>query len=1153
MRITVTNPFDGPAGGRGPALPREAVLCELFAQVLGVDQVGVDDDFFDLGGHSLRAAVLISRIRSVLGVELGVRELFRNPTVAALAKVLEDADSARPPLVAGPRPERLPLSSAQRRLWFLNQYEGPNPTYNVPFAWRLHGRLDADALKLALHDVIGRHESLRTVFPAIGGQPYQLVLDAAEAEPEVTMARANSANLPGLLDQATAHVFDLVAELPVRAWLFTLEPGEHVLLVLAHHIACDAWSMGILMRDLAEAYQARTDGRTPGWAGLPVQYADYTTWQRGLLGSGEGPDGILAGQVAYWTSALSGLPEQLKLPYDRPRPAGPTHRGGTVPMDLDAGLHRELVTLAHEHQVTLFMVMHAGLAALLTRLGAGPDIPIGTPVAGRTDEAVHDLVGFFVNTLVLRADVTGDPSFAELLARVRETDLAAYAHQEVPFERLVEMLNPVRSVSRHPLFQVVLNSDNIGTPPWQVPGLRIEPEPLGHETTKFDLTLYIRHEYSHDGSPAGIRGAFEYAQDLFDAATVQALAERLTWLLRQVAENPFRPVSDYEVLTAPEREQVVHGWNATSRPVPAQTLPQLLGRQAARTSDAPAVISGDNRLSYRELHERASQLARHLAALGAGPERLVAIALPRRESMIIALLGVLKAGAAYLPIDPGYPAGRIASMLADSRPALLITDSATVAGLPAVASLPIVIADDPATAAVIAALPATPVTDTDRTAALLPAHPAYVMYTSGAGGIPQGVTITHQGAVNYCAWACSTYHLGAESTAPVHSPISSDLSVSSILPPLLAGGTLALVPDSAGVEPLMAFLAGSRRPVAPLKLTTSDLRSMAGYAGHTASRSMVMVVSGAVLPPSLARDWSRQGAEVHSEYGPTECTVACVAHRGGDEQAAALPIGRPIANTRVFVLDHGLRPVPPGVAGELYVTGAGLARGYLNRPGLTAERFVACPFGAGERMYRTGDLVRWRPEGSLEFIGRVDDQEEIRGFRVELSAIEAVLTAQAGVAQAAVVAREDQPGDRRLVGYVVPAPGAAADPSGLREEVARRLPEYMVPADVLVMSELPLMANGQPDRQALPVPYFSRPVGGREPATRREEMLCELFAQVLGVERVGTEDSFFALGGHSLLAAVLIAHLAERFGVELPLKRFFSNPTVSAVNEYLGE
>ena len=992
---------------------REEILCELFAQVLGVERVRVEDSFFDLGGQSLRAIRLISRIRAVLGVEVAVRTLFSNPTVAQLARALSQAGDSRPRLVSTSRPERLPLSFAQRRLWFLARLNGPSAVYNMPFAWRLRGRLDADALTAALRDVVGRHESLRTILPVVGGEPYQRIVEAAEATPDVTVVEADPATLPGLLDQAAGEVFDLAAELPVRVWLFRLAPDEHVLLLMTHHIASDGWSTDILMRDLAEAYRAREGGRAPAWDELPVQYADYTVWERDLLGDGIEASNLLSRQVDYWTSALAGLPDELELPYDRPRPAEPTDHGGMVRVDLDAGLHGGLKALAREHKTTLFMVLHAGLAALLHRCGAGADIPIGTPVAGRSDEAVHDLVGFFVNTLVLRADLTGDPSFAELLARVRETDLAAYTNQDVPFERLVEILNPARSVSRHSLFQVMLVSDNAVTRQWQLPGLRAEPESLGHETTKFDLSLFFRPQHDADGSPAGIRGTFEYAQDLFDEATVEALAGRLTRLLRQVVEDPSRPVSEYEVLADAERQRILHEWNDTSRSLPGHTVPQLFEQQAARTPDATAVVFGAGRLSYAELDLRANQLARHLTALGAGPERPVAIALPLGELLVIALLGVLKAGAASLPVDVDQPAGEIEFVLADAGPAILLTDDATAARVPTAGGLRVVILSDPDARDALAGLPGTSLAAGERAAELRSTHPAYVVYTCDSTGARKGVTVIHRSVVNYCAWARATYRVGAGCTSPVRSRLSSGVWIGSILVPLLAGGTLALIPEGAGDE-----------------------------------------------PASLARDWSYGGAEIYREYGPEECTIGSVAHRAGDEPGAAVPMGRPIWNTRVFVLDARLRPVPLGVAGELYVAGAGLARGYLGRAGSTAERFVACPFGVGERMYRTGDLVRWRADETLEFAGRVNEQ-----------------------------------------------------------------------------------ASAAPDSGA--------PVRDRAPASPRQELLCELFAQVLGVDRVGVEDSFFDLGGHSLLAAVLLAKITERFGVELPLRNFFGDPTVSVVDKYL--
>ncbi len=689
----------------------ERALCEVFAQVLGLERVGVEDSFFDLGGHSLLATRLVSRVRVVLGAELAVRAVFEHPTPAGLAGVLEGAQAARPPLTrAAARPERLPLSFAQARLWFLEQFHGPGTAYNLPFAWRLAGRLDAAALAGALGDVVVRHESLRTVFAVADGQPYQDVVEAGQARARVaagfTVAAAGPGELAGLVDAAAGYVFDLAAELPIRAWLFTLPGQEQVLVLVCHHIASDGWSMRVLMADLAAAYAARRDGRAAQWAPLPVQYADYALWQRDLLGADQDPGSVMSGQVEWWREQLAGLPEELVLPSDRPRPAELSQRGGEVRWELaDAGLHAVLAELAREHQATVFMVLHAGLAALLSRMGAGTDIPLGAAIAGRTDEAVHDLVGFFVNTLVLRADVSGDPGFGELLGRVRETVLSAQARQDVPFERLVEVLNPARSPSRHPLFQVMVADQDIGVVDWQLPGLRITAEPVAEVAAKFDLTLGFRQDRGPGGAPAGIGAFLEYAGDLFDPATIEALAGRLTRLLRQAARDPGRPLSTLDLLTASER-RVLEGWNDAARRLPEATVPELFQAQVARTPDAVAVSCGGVTFSYAGLDERANRLARYLISLGAGPGRLVAVAVERSAGLVVTLLAVLKSGAGYLPVDPGYPAERIAYLFGDARPVLVACDQASRRGECRAAMSPGCIVDDQACSAAVTTFPA---------------------------------------------------------------------------------------------------------------------------------------------------------------------------------------------------------------------------------------------------------------------------------------------------------------------------------------------------------------------------------------------------------------------------------------------------------------
>ncbi|MES4909615.1 amino acid adenylation domain-containing protein, partial [Streptomyces sp. NPDC000395] len=658
---------------RAPRTPREEILCELFAEVLGVADVGIDDNFFILGGHSLLATRLISRIRTTLGVELGIRALFESPTVSGLsARTDQETSLARRPLTGRPRPETVPVSFAQRRLWFLSQLEGPSGTYNVPMSLRLHGELDIDALRLAVGDVVERHESLRTLFPQTDGRPYQHILQGNVTSVFQVVDVADGDVAEALKKEASAG-FDLSRDLPLRVRLFAVAPDEYVLLAVVHHIAADGWSMAPFARDLTTAYKARTDGKAPGWHALPVQYADYALWQREVLGSEDDPGSVISRQLAYWTAALAGVPEQLDLPVDRPRPAVASHEGGSVGLRVPAGVHARLVDLAQVSGASVFMTVQAALAVLLTRMGAGTDIPIGTPIAGRTDDALDDLVGFFVNTLVLRTDTSGDPTFRELIQRVRETDLAAYAHQDVPFERLVEVLNPQRSMARHPLFQVMLSFQNNTRPTLDLPGLDIAHQPLGGVAARFDLTVNLSERRSGSGSPDGLSGHLDFRTDLFDPVSMEALAGRLVRVLESVTKDPDLPVSRINILGEAERRQVLTDWNNTAHPLPNALIPELFEAQTQRTPDAIAIVFEHHKLTYAQLNTHANQLARHLITHGAGPEHLVALALPRSAELAVTLLAILKTGAGYLPIDPDYPTDRIHYMLQDATPTLLVT------------------------------------------------------------------------------------------------------------------------------------------------------------------------------------------------------------------------------------------------------------------------------------------------------------------------------------------------------------------------------------------------------------------------------------------------------------------------------------------------
>ncbi|MEV0570758.1 amino acid adenylation domain-containing protein, partial [Dactylosporangium sp. NPDC050588] len=1125
--------------GRGPASVQEELLCLAFAEVLGLDTLGVDDDFFALGGHSLLAVRLVSRIRAVLGVELPLRLLFDAPSPAKLAgRLRSGAGSARAALVPWDRPERLPLSYGQQRLWFIGQLEGPSATYNEPVTLPLTGDVDTAALEAAFLDVIGRHEVLRTVLRTTpDGRPFQHVIAVDDLDWRLRLRDADPADLPAEIAAAAGHTFDLAAELPIRVSLISTGPDTRTLVVVVHHIASDGWSLVPLAGDVSVAYRARLAGQAPAWEPLPVQYADYTLWQRELLGEEDDPDSVISRQVAYWRQALDGAPEELTLPTDRPRPAVATHRGHTVPVRIDADLHARLLRIARAEGVTVFMLLQAGLGVLLSKLGAGTDIPIGTPVAGRGDEALDDLVGFFVNTLVMRTDLSGDPTFAELLGRVRETALAGLDHQDVPFERLVEELAPARSLARHALFQVMLTVQNTAGAVLDLPGIVAGGEPAetpaADETSaaRFDLNTIVAETFDAGGAPGGMEGILTGAADLFDAATVATIAGRWVRVLASLAADPHAPISHATVLDAAEQHRLLVDWNDTATPLTEQTLPELFEAQVARDPDAVAVVAGGVSVTYGELNARADRVARHLADLGAGPERLVGLCLGRGIELMVALLGVLKAGGAYLPIDPEYPAERIAFMVADAAPVVVLA-AADTAAVVRDAGAPVVVLDERSLPAVEPA-PAVPAT-------LTPQHPAYVIYTSGSTGTPKGVLVSHAGFASFAAGHARLLGVRPGDRVGQFASASFDTFGWEWCMALLQGAALVVIPSGqrlgAALTGLLAAEAVTFVTLPPAVLALLDPSSI--------GPDVTVVVAGEACPPEVMSRWAA-GHRMFNSYGPTETTVDATLWRC-DPAAGQVAIGGPVVNTRVYVLDERLSPVPAGVAGELYVAGSGLARGYVRRPALTATRFVADPSGRGERLYRTGDVVRWTTGGDLVFVGRADDQVKIRGFRIEPGEVEAVLAAHPGVARVAVIAREDEPGDRRLVAYVV---GAGA---GLREFAAERLPEYMVPSAVVVLDALPLTANGKLDRAALPAPDFASAAGtGRGPADVREELLCQAFAEILGLTDVGVDDDFFALGGHSLLAVQLVEWLRVR-GVSVSARALFEAPTPAGLAAVAG-
>ncbi|MGW7097727.1 amino acid adenylation domain-containing protein, partial [Streptomyces sp. NPDC054874] len=997
--------------------------------------------------------------------------------------------------------------------------------------------------------------------PDTEGRPRQEILAPEQATVDLTVTDVTTEELDERIGEAAQRGFDLERDLPVRAQLFRVTPEEQVLLLVVHHIAGDGWSMAPLSGDLSAAYAARSTGDAPDRQPLPVQYADYTLWQNEILGDEDDQDSAMSRQLDYWRRTLDGIPEELRLPTDRQRPDVSGHQGRMVPLHLTPQLHRQVVDIARARGASVFMVMQAAVAALLNKLGAGEDIPIGSTIAGRTDEALDDLVGFFVNTLVLRTDLSGNPTFHELVDRVKETDLSAYANQDVPFERLVDAINPERSLARHPLFQVMLSFQNNAAERTDIPGTRVEPYTVGLDIAKFDLAFQLGERFDGDGTPAGIDGGIEFATDLFDAATVTTFAERLVRLLESALGNPDAPVgSSVDVLSAEERTHLLVGLNPTAPAVPATTLVALFEAQVARTPEAIAVTSEGTSLSYTEVDARANRLARYLITRGVGPEQLVALALPRTEAMIVALLAVLKAGAGYLPVDPDYPTDRISYMLRDARPALVLSSAGTAAVLDSVqvdASDRLVL-DDPAVVRILDAQSDEPVTDADRATALSPLHPAYVIYTSGSTGRPKGVLIPHQNVVRLFRTTEGWFDFGADDVWTMFHSYAFDFSVWEIWGPLLYGGRLVMVPyeTSRSTRDFRALLAEAgvtvlnQTPSAFYRLVQEEQENPA--AGELALRTVIF--GGEALDLRRLEDWYGNHPDTAPRlvnmYGITETTVH-VTYRALDRRSAAAlggsVIGEAIPDLQVYVLDTGLRPVPAGVPGELYVAGAGLARGYLNRPGLSSERFVACPFGSpGARMYRTGDVVRWTADGELEYSGRADDQVKIRGFRIELGEIEAALSSYGPVAQATVLVREDQPGAKRLIAYAVPAAGQTLDTDLLRNHVASALPDYMVPAAFVMLDELPLTANGKLDRKALPVPDFNAQATGRGPRDPREETLCALFADVLGLDTVGIDDSFFELGGDSIVSIQLVSR-ARTAGLLLTPRDIFQHRSVEAL------
>ncbi|MEU4503562.1 amino acid adenylation domain-containing protein [Streptomyces sp. NPDC024089] len=1146
--LPAPEPRASEAGGPAPRTPVERAIAAAWSQVLGIEVTGVDDNFFELGGHSLLATQVTSRLRDALGVEVPVRELFAAPTVvglaAAVAELAADGTAGTDPMVPADRTGGpLPLSFAQQRLWFLDQLEPGRAEYAVPFALRVSGPLDTDALDAALTRMLARHEILRTRFVADDdGEPAQVVDPAAPVHTAVhdlrhiagTEERQETARRLALAE--AAHPFDLAAGPLLRAHLVRLADEEAHLLLTVHHIACDGWSESVMARELREGYRAATTGVPPEDSELPVQYADFSVWQRQQL-TGD----VLEEQLAYWRERLAGV-EPLELPTDHRRPAGRPGGGDTVTFEVSAAVAAGLRKAARSGTASLYMVLLAVFQVLLVKYARQDDVTVGSPVAGRNRAETEDLIGFFVNTLVLRTDLSGDPAFTELLDRVKDTALGAYDHQDLPFERLVEELAPDRDPSRNPLFQTMFVLQN--TPDehgWSLPGLDVEPFTVTLPDAKFDLTLMMSED-----ADGGLRGALEYRTDLFERDTVARLAGHLGTLLETVAREPAARLSRLCLLTAEEGRRTVVEWNDTAAAFPdTATLHGLFEERAAQQPDTVAVEGPQGTLTYGQLNARANRIAHHLRTrYGVRPDMPVAVCLERGPDLVTAVLGVLKAGAPYVPLDPDCPAERLAYMVRDTVTPVVVTGSAHTGRLPS--DVPLLLLDEDT-----ATLAGEPDTDPRPTAA--PHHLAYLIYTSGSTGRPKGVQVEHRSLVNLVHWTAREYGLEPGQRLALLGGVGFDAAAWELWLGLSRGATCCVTTETVRLTPhlLRDWLCEQR--VHATFLSTPMLEALAALPWPADSTLDYVLTGGDRLrmPPSAKLPF-----RVVNNYGPTETTVLATSTVVGPGDPVP-PIGRPIPNSLAFVVDQHGRPVPVGVPGELLIGGVPVARGYWGRPELTEERFTAYEAeGVSTRVYRTGDLVRWRADGQLDFLRRIDNQVKIRGNRIELGEVESTLLTHPGIGEVSVIVREDTPGDKRLVAYLVATGADAPSTADLHAHLGRFLPDYMIPAAFVTLERLPLTANGKVDRAVLPVPDHQRPDLGREytaPRNAVERAVTALWQELLGIERVGVHDNFFQLGGHSLLATQVASRLRKALRVDVPVRAVFDSPTPAQLAQGIAD
>ncbi|QKI81708.1 non-ribosomal peptide synthetase [Kroppenstedtia eburnea] len=1124
-----------------PRTPVEEKLAAIFEDLLHVESVDIHDSFFEIGGHSLLATQLISRVYDEFQVKLPIQSLFQLKSVEKLSRRIEqawmDENEAEGFLLRRiPRDGNLRLSFAQHRMWFLHRLNPESTAYHIPTVIHLEGSLDTEALLHSIREIVNRQESFRTRFYEVEGEPVQEIREQTEFEvPLIQLKQADRDQVRLLMKKLVDEPFDLSEGPLFRGALVQTGEHEHYLIWVVHHIISDGWSEELFRKELAIWYRAFLTGESSPLPELPIQYADYAHWQQEWM-----KGSVIRQQLQYWTQQLSGTPPLLQMPTDRPRPAVQSFRGATHRFAIAKGLYEQIKQLSHEADMTLFMTLFASFNTWLHRYSGQEDLWVGSAIANRNRTEIEELMGFFVNTLVLRTDFSDNPTFQELLKQVRDVALQAYENQDVPFERLVEELQPERDLSYSPLFQVMFVMQNTPVQEVDAPGLKIRRTEFDSETAKFDLTMFVTEMEEE------LLVSLEYNADLFDAATIERMASHFGCLLHSIVANPQQRVGELPLLTWEEREWMLSEWNDTEVELPQELIHEKFAAIARQMPDQTAVEADGVTWTYRELNDRSERLANFLRREGVGPDVLVGICMERSVEMLIGLFGILKAGGAYVPLDPANPQERLSFLLADSGVSVLLTQEKWLSYLPQYEGRVVCLNRDWPRIDSCADAPPSSRVHADNL--------AYMIYTSGSTGTPKGVIIPHRGLTNYLAWALDAYGVEQGIGSIVSTSLAFDATITSLFLPLLTGRRVILLRDGEEVEQLSQLLRKHRPSL--LKITPAHLPLLKQQLSpqELAGRVGTVVIGGAALRGEDIAFWQQADPETRfiNEYGPTETVVGCGIYEAKEMGEGPVPIGRPIANMKLYVLDDWMQPVPIGVPGELYIGGVALARGYHNRPELTAERFVPNPFSdeTGSRLYKTGDRARYLSDGNLEYLGRVDDQVKLRGYRIEPGEIQGVLLQHPAVAEAIVILREDSPGDQRLVAYVTVSEGHEWNLRDVKQHLAELLPSYMVPSAIVVLDALPLTLNGKVNRQLLPPPsHDPREGGDMAPRTPTEERLATIFADVLSVEQVGVHDHFFERGGHSLLVIQVLSRIRSTWNIELSVGALFEAPSVAELAE----